>query len=87
MLFTFDPAEKTVLQRLDGRVSIGQVASATKLDVYEVCKIIYRFVEAGMLELIGHEQPKTNDLETSSGSDDQWLSTIGNAMRTRHHSV
>ena len=86
-MFYLNAAEKNVLQGLDGRRTIGQVAHGCGLDVYEVCKIVYRFVEVGLLELIGHEQLGSCERKSGLGTDDPWLSPYNNAVDARNHFV
>jgi hypothetical protein len=63
------PEEWRVFARINGRDTLTDIAKLTKLSEFDVCRIVYGFITAGMAEVVRKPRPVApNDIQTRAGA-------------------
>lgn len=59
------PEEWRVFARINGRETLASIAQSTNLSEFDVCRVVYGFVTAGLVEVMPKGRPATGTAEAS----------------------
>lgn len=62
------PEEWRVFARINGKDTLADIAKLTKLSEFDVCRIVYGFITAGLAEVVRKPRPITADPQTRAGA-------------------
>jgi DNA-binding transcriptional regulator LsrR (DeoR family) len=54
-----------VFARINGRETLASIAQSTNLSEFDVCRVVYGFVTAGLVEVMPKGRPATGTAEAS----------------------
>jgi hypothetical protein len=60
--------EWRVFARINGKDTLAEIAKLTKLSEFDVCRIVYGFITAGLAEVVRQPRPVTGDAQTRAGA-------------------